>query len=89
MKAQGQWEGYELVNCGGHLEWLQASIGSEMYTYFNGKHYYLKVEKGMHPSKAWTEYQLDDMLKYSPESFQMVPFLPALEEFCIRDEESA
>ena len=87
VARQGKWDGYELINCGGNMEWLQASIGSELYTYFNGKHYYLKVASGMHPS-AWKEYQLDEIPgMYVPESLEMVPFPPVLADFYVPDED--
>ena len=36
------------------MEWLQASIGSEFWTYHDGKLFHMKVTKGIHPS-AWEE----------------------------------
>ena len=54
VKQQGAWPGFEIINIGGGLEWLQASIGSEFWTYHEGKHFHMKVTKGMHPS-AWEE----------------------------------
>ena len=54
VKQQGTVQGFEIVNVGGGLEWLQASIGSEFWTYHEGKHFHMKVKKGIHPS-AWEE----------------------------------
>ena len=62
VNQQGTWQGFEIVNVGGGLEWLQASIGSEFWTYHEGKHFHMKVKKGMQPS-AW-EVALDMDVPY-------------------------
>ena len=54
VKMLGRWDGFEIINTGGGLEWLQASIGSEFWTYHHGKFFHMKVKPGIHPS-AWDE----------------------------------
>ena len=44
VKRQGSWPGFELINTGGHMELMQASIGSELWTFYVGKFYQMKVE---------------------------------------------
>ena len=60
VKKQGVWPGFELINVGGGLEWLQASIGSEFWTYHDGKHFYMKVTKGIRPA-SWQEVTVKNM----------------------------
>ena len=64
VKKMGVWPGYEIINTGGSMEWMQAIHGSEFWTFFNGKLYHMRVTKGMHPSD-WKEvvgpaYSSDD-----------------------------
>ena len=57
-KGERYWPGWnvkkrpdcEIVNTGGGMEWMQAKVGSEFWTYFKGKHYHMNVTVGMHPS---------------------------------------
>ena len=54
VKKMGVWPGYEIINTGGSMEWMQAIHGSEFWIVFNGKFYHMRVTKGMHLSD-WKE----------------------------------
>ena len=75
VKKMGTLPGFEIINTGGSMEWMQASLGSELWTFFNGKFYQMIVKEGMHPSDwkevVGPEYNGDD------DGYTIVPPFPS------------
>ena len=60
------------------MEWLQCSLGSELWTYHHDKFFYMKVHRGMHPS-SWIEVPHEDIeVAYDRDfpEFEMLPPFP-------------
>ena len=53
VARMGKFAGFELINVGGGMEWVQASIGSILYTYHNSNFYEVRVKAGVQPN-GWT-----------------------------------